>query len=91
LGGLNEHNVNVKHQLEALENFVADNEILPLDEPAIHWAADIYATLRRSGQLISEGDILIAGIALANHCALATNNTTHYSRVPGLQLENWAT
>jgi len=81
--------VNVERQLNALKNFVVDNEVLPLDELAIDQAADVYAALRKNGQLIGEGDILIAGIALAHRRVLVTNNTAHYSRVPGLQLENW--
>ena len=81
--------VNVESQLTALENFVVDNEILPLDPAAARKAADVYAVLRKQGRLINEGDILIAGTALANDCILVTNNVDHYTRVPGLQVENW--
>ena len=83
--------VNVEQQLQALESFVADNEILPLDKAAVQKAAEVYAALRRQGNLISEGDILIAGTALANDCVLVTNNVNHFARVPGLQVENWMT
>jgi len=67
--------VNVEKQLQALESFVADNEIVPLDINAVQKAAEVYAALRTHGKLISEGDILIAGIALANNYVLVTNNT----------------
>ena len=76
-------------QLQAFEDFTADSEMLLLDLTAVRKAADVYAALRKQGQLINEGDILIAGIALVNNCVLVTNNTAHFSRVPELQIENW--
>jgi tRNA(fMet)-specific endonuclease VapC len=82
--------VNIDPQLKALEEFAADNEILPLDIAAVQKAAEVYAILRKQGNLISEGDILIAGTALANDCSLVTNNLDHYRRVPGLQIESWS-
>ena len=79
----------VDKQLRAFENFAADSEILPVDLDAARKAAEVYAGLRKQGQLISEADILIAGVALVNNCILVTNNTAHFSRVPNLQIENW--
>ena len=37
--------VNVEQQLQALESFVGDNEILPLDKAAVQKAAEVYAAL----------------------------------------------
>jgi len=81
--------VNATRQLHDLENFVADNEVLPLDTQSVKRAAEVYAILRQQGQLISEGDLLIAGIALANNCVLVTNNISHFERIPNLEVENW--
>jgi len=81
--------VNAIKQLRDLASFIADNEILPLDMMAVRDAADVYTVLRRQGRLIGEGDIFIAGIALANECVLVTNNVDHFSRVSGLRVENW--
>lgn len=81
--------LNAAAQLRALESFVADNAILPVDTAAAQKAAEVYAALRTQGQVIGEGDILIADIALANDCVLVTNNVGHFSRVPGLEVENW--
>ena len=49
----------------------------------------IYADLRTVGQLIEDADLLIAAIALVNDLTLVTHNTSHFSRVADLQLEDW--
>jgi tRNA(fMet)-specific endonuclease VapC len=50
---------------------------------------DIYAALRKNGVLIDDIDILIAGIALANNLMLVTHNTSHFSRIDGLEIQDW--
>jgi tRNA(fMet)-specific endonuclease VapC len=54
-------------------------------------SADLYAKLRKAGTPVDDIDLLIAGIALANNLALATNNTKHFSRIQELDIINWAT
>ena len=63
----------------------------------IDWTAEAarqYARLRSAleaeGQPLGTMDMLIAASALAEKTVLVTNNTAHFSRVPGLKLENWA-
>ncbi|MDJ0590827.1 MAG: hypothetical protein QNJ72_12650 [Pleurocapsa sp. MO_226.B13] len=34
-------------------------------------------------------DLLIASVAIAKNLILVTNNTRHYQRITGLNLENW--
>lgn len=81
--------INATRQIHELASFVADNELLPLDDEAIDYAANVYVHLRQIGQLINESDILIAGIALAHDCVLVTNNIAHFGRIPNLTVENW--
>lgn len=81
--------VNATRQLHDLQQFVRDCEIFPLSLTAIDHAADIYVTLRQKGLLINEADILIAGIALAYDATLVTNNTSHFERIPQLEIVNW--
>jgi tRNA(fMet)-specific endonuclease VapC len=64
--------------------------ILPVTEPIVVRAADIYAYLRRQGQLISDADILIAATALHHGLVLVTNNLPHFQRIPNLPISNWA-
>jgi tRNA(fMet)-specific endonuclease VapC len=80
---------NATQLLTRFYRYVDTNLILPLDLEACERATEIYATLRSSGTLIPDADILIAAIALTHDCVLVTNNTQHYQRIPDLELENW--
>ena len=44
----------------------------------------------KGSKKMGRGDMLIASIALANKATLATRNRKDFSKVPGLQIENWA-
>lgn len=61
--------------------------------PWTHQAADQYGGLkdahRRSGTPIGEIDTQIAAHALAEGLTLVTHNTRHFSKVPGLLVEDW--
>jgi tRNA(fMet)-specific endonuclease VapC len=67
--------------------------------PAVTWlqvgrevhlrAADLAADLERSGQRIGNEDCWIAATAIEHGYILVTRNEAHFSRVPGLRLENW--
>lgn len=50
---------------------------------------EIYATLKKKGELINDADILIASIVKAHNAILVTNNEKHFLRVEGLKIENW--
>lgn len=50
---------------------------------------EIYAALKKTGNLINDADILIAGIVKHYDAVLVTNNEGHFKRVTGLKIENW--
>jgi len=56
-------------------------------------AAEKYAHLRvnleKKGEPIGSMDMLIAASAIAEAAILVTNNMDHFSRIPGLKIENW--
>lgn len=54
-------------------------------------AGEIRHTLETAGETIGSLDMLIAAHARAVGAILVTNNITHFGRVPGLKVENWAT
>ena len=76
-------------QAMVFDRFYARNATLPLTEEAIVRAAEIYADLSKSGELIGDADILIAASALVHGLGVITNNENHFKRIRGLQVENW--
>ena len=51
--------------------------------------ARIRADLEQSGVRLDSMDLLIAATALGKDLTLVTGNLRHFSRIPGLTLENW--
>jgi tRNA(fMet)-specific endonuclease VapC len=49
----------------------------------------IRADLAAKGTPIGPNDLMIASIALAHDLTLVTHNTSEFSRVPGLRIEDW--
>jgi tRNA(fMet)-specific endonuclease VapC len=60
---------------------------LPLSA-AVHYG-QVRASLQQQGLPIGNNDLWLAAHALAEGWTLVTNNTREFSRVPGLQVENW--
>lgn len=73
----------------ALEMFLAPLTILPFDTSAVWAYGDLRAELERRGAPIGSLDTMIAAHALSVNAVLVTNNTREFSKVQGLQLENW--
>ena len=70
--------------------FLAPLEILPFDANAVWAYGELRADLERRGQPMGALDTMIAAHALSMHALLVTNNKREFSRVAGLQLDNWA-
>ena len=65
-------------------------EILLLDNIDIfEKASEIYALLKNRGKLIPDADILIGASILTNNYTCVSDNTKHFKRINGLNLENW--
>jgi tRNA(fMet)-specific endonuclease VapC len=77
-------------QLADFEEFCKAHRILPFSHEAAVLAGDIWADLRPKGQLIGEIDVLIAGVAMREGLAIATCNTSHFSRIAGLTIVDWS-
>lgn len=76
-------------QLKAFNLECRASEILPISDDVVVQAANLYASLRSQGKLISDADLLIASTAMIHGLVLVTNNTDHFSRIPGLELDSW--
>ena len=73
----------------SLQAFMAQCEVIPLTQPIIEIAAEIYGTLKNKGILIEDADILIAATAIHKGMSVVTGNTEHFKRVKGLKIYNW--
>lgn len=74
---------------ELVNRFLHQVPVLSWNGPAAEHYARLSAKQQKSGQLIGIMDNLIAAHALSECRVLVTNNTRHFERVEGLQLENW--
>ena len=63
--------------------------VLPLDIPADAEYGGIRAELEAAGQPIGMNDLLIAAHAHALGLTLVTDKTREFSRISGLNVENW--
>lgn len=61
-------------------------EIVPLTVDCMEHFAYIRGLLRRQGQKLEMGDLLIAATALAHGLTVVTRNRRHFDRVPGLNV-----
>ena len=78
-----------KRLRDQVERVFSGIDILPFDHPADHHYARIRTELESTGKSIGPNDLLIAAHACATGTILVTNNLKEFSRVPGLQIENW--
>ena len=71
--------------IEKLESLV---NVIPISS-----AIDEYGKqkdmLAKSGRMIEDFDLLIGCTAVANNMIMVTDNIKHFSRIYGIQLENW--
>ena len=78
-----------EEKLRGFEEFIQENELISIRKETIEKAAEIYAYLKKEGNLIEDADILMAAIAIVEDLVLITNNISHFKRVKGLETENW--
>ena len=74
----------------ALTLLLSNIEIEDFGQEAAEQYGRIRADLERRGMPIGPLDTMIAGHALALGCTIVTNNVRAFSRVTGLDVENWA-
>jgi tRNA(fMet)-specific endonuclease VapC len=73
-----------------VESFLAGPlQVLSFDEEDAERAGEVRSVLELQGKMIGPFDTLIAGQALRHKLILVTANTREFSRVKGLELENW--
>lgn len=83
------HSSNYEKNIRAVQSILSGIYILPFDTPAAWEAGDIMAYLAGIGKPIGDRDALIAAHARSLAATLVTHNTDEFSRVPGLEIEDW--
>lgn len=86
-GAEKSHQKEVNHK--RLDILIQEIECRPYDEITASTFGHVRCVLESHGQPIGPYDMMIAAHALAEGGVLVTDNTREFSRVPGLDLENW--
>ena len=73
----------------SIRSVVKDVAVVPFDAAAADRFALVATALARRGEPIGAFAKLMAAHALSLGLTVVTNNTKHFSRVPGLAIENW--
>ena len=82
--------LHAERNAERLATFRDSVRILPFDEEDAHVAGGIEAELRARGTPVGPYDVLMAGQARRRGLTLVTANVREFSRVKGLQWEDWS-
>jgi predicted nucleic acid-binding protein len=77
-----------ERSLVTLGETLAKTEILPMTIETMRSFARLRGLLRRNGEMIGIGDLIIAATALEHERTLVTRNVRHFSRIPGLSILN---
>lgn len=76
--------------LAVISQLESTMQIASLTEAAGEHYGQIRASLQRRGESIGNNDLWLAAHARAEGWILVTNNEREFTRVEGLQVENWA-
>lgn len=83
-----ENSVHKEKNQIVLDNFLTGIKIIP-----IFHSLDLYAKekarLRKAGTSIDDFDLLIGVTAVKQNLIMVTNNTDHFTKIHGIELENW--
>lgn len=79
-----------EYLLSRLEELLRPNlRVLAFDYAAAEVYGRLRADLERAGTPLAEADLRTGAIAVTQDLTVVTGNTRHFSRIPGLRVENW--
>lgn len=87
--GLEKSPVKKKERRNKIERIYSLLEIYPFDDLAARKYAMITTRLEKDGTVISERDLQIASIAVANKLIVVTHNVKEFKRIKNLDVEDW--
>ena len=88
--GIEKSPVKKKERRNKIERISSQLEIHAFDELAARKYAIIRSQLEKNGLVISERDLQIASIAMANKLIVVTHNVKEFKRIAKLSVEDWA-
>jgi len=65
-------------------------QVLPIDSDVAAAYADLRGDCEEAGVTVQDMDLLIAATAKTHGLVVATLNTKHFSKIPGLAYEDWS-
>ena len=84
-----ENSKNIQKNLRSVEGFASRLAVLEYGDFAAASTGRIRAARKKKGTPIGTYDAMIAGHARSLGLILVTNDETEFSRVDGLEIENW--
>lgn len=80
---------NYANTIQKYNKFTSVFNTVSFSTKASEYYGRIRSELDAKGQMIGPNDLIIASIVLAENGILVTNNEKEFSRIDGLQLDNW--
>ena len=80
---------NVERKMDTITKILEPYETVPFDEEASEVYGRMRAELEMKGNVIGPDDMIIAATVLSRGGIFVTSNTREFSRVKGLQIEDW--
>jgi len=80
---------NPKKNSKVIEELVRNLKFLDFNVKSSKIIGEEMERLRKKGESLSEMDVMIAGIAIANNEILVTRNINHFKRIKNLRVEVW--
>ncbi|MFO1003470.1 MAG: type II toxin-antitoxin system VapC family toxin [Planctomycetaceae bacterium] len=77
------------NQLVRFREFCRHSLLVPVTDSVLERAEDLWVIARAGGLPCGDADLIIAATALETGRTLISGNTTHYSWISGLRLEDW--
>ena len=90
LYGIEKSPVKKKERRLKIERIVLLLDLYPFGESAAEKYGVVRAQLEKEGTPISERDIQIAAIAMANRLTVVTHNVKEFNRIRELKVKDWA-
>jgi len=82
------YNSGKEKHFDDVTEIIRDFEQYPISGSLREYAR-IRWMLKEKGKPVDHLDLFIAGTALSENLIVVTGNVDHFSRIPGLKIENW--